>query len=221
MDQIGSNRHANMFAHKIRDRDAPGYSSVVLHPVDLKSVRAAITHGNKAAIAAAALLPDADAGASTALLPIGEDFVPPRAIINSAQLDCELVHMFANAIMYNPDSHRGFGPSFAPQASDLAGSGGDADASALGYKVDEDGVVKEARAMYYEVEKLLNEMRSAEIQRGPKLAADTGASTRQASVAGGGGDSEAPEEEELAPAPVEEPAAEGHGTAKRRRVARG
>ncbi|OAA57499.1 hmg-i/hmg-y, DNA-binding protein [Niveomyces insectorum RCEF 264] len=172
LDQISSHRYANMFAHKIRDRDAPGYGNIVRHPVDLKSIRMAISQGNKAATAVAASLPESDQAGASVWLPISEDLVPPRGIINSSQLESELVHMFANAIMYNPDSHRGPGPAFMacePADDDHAGAGA-GDTSGLGgnprYQVDEDGVVNDTRDMYVEVEKLLSEMRSAEKQRG-------------------------------------------------------
>ncbi|EPE07132.1 hmg-i hmg- dna-binding protein [Ophiostoma piceae UAMH 11346] len=178
LDQISSHRHANMFAHKIRDRDAPGYGSIVRHPVDLKSIRMAITQGNKAATqAAAALLESAEASDDTATLaslapdmgsvwlPISEDLVPPRGIINSSQLESELVHMFANAVMYNPDSHRGPGPAFVLRDGEDEDEWGEGNDNAR-YEVDEDGVVNDTRDMYVEVEKLLSEMRSAERQRG-------------------------------------------------------
>lgn len=225
-----------MFAHKIRDRDAPGYSAIVRNPVDLKSIRTAIQQGNKAAIAALSSLPESDANASSVWLPIGEDLVPPRGIINSSQLECELVHMFANAIMYNPDSHRGPGPAFEVSRAH-EGDASTADASILGYKVDEDGVVNQARDMYLEVEKLLSEMRSAEKQRGaPPLPAGatgtgTGTTTRQASVVGGGaaGDAEAAaaadevKDETTSAATHAEGTGTGTGTGtvKRRRITRG
>ncbi|KAL1890233.1 hypothetical protein Sste5346_008387 [Sporothrix stenoceras] len=168
LDQISSHRHANMFAHKIRDRDAPGYGSIVRHPVDLKSIRMAITQGNKAANAAVSTLSEEerDSGNSSVWLPINADLVPPRGIINSSQLECELVHMFANAVMYNPDSHRGPGLSFLVGEADDDDDDDPANADNTRYKVDEDGVVNDTRDMYVEVEKLLSEMRSAERQRG-------------------------------------------------------
>ncbi|EFX06415.1 hmg-i/hmg-y, DNA-binding protein [Grosmannia clavigera kw1407] len=188
LDQISSHRNANMFAHKIRDRDAPGYDSIVRHPVDLKMVRMAIMQGNKAATAAAAALPESEQSSSSSLwLPISEELVPPRGIINSSQLECELVHMFANAIMYNPDSHRGPGPTFMEsEATEEETGTTDVSGNSARYKVDEDGVVNDTRGMYIEVEKLLSEMRSAERQRGvpqpPPSARGLGLS-----VDGGGG----------------------------------
>lgn len=45
-------------------------------------------------------------------LPRTSDVVPPKAIVNSAQLEKEVCRMFANAVMFNPDPKRGVGPSF-------------------------------------------------------------------------------------------------------------
>jgi len=198
MEQIVHHRSANMFAAPIRERDAPGYTKVILQPQDLKSIRNAINHGNRAAAHAAAALPDGDPGTSSVWLPIGEELIPPKGIINSSQLDCELAHMFSNAIMYNPDPWHGTGPTFMreqePKAGDLPDGGAHHPDGTLGYKVDEYAVVNDARAMYHEVDKLLTELRAAEDKRGGGnrpggigggLA--TGTSTRQASVAGGHG----------------------------------
>lgn len=218
LDQIGSHRHANMFANKIRDRDAPGYSAIVRRSVDLKSIRMAINHGNKAAVSAAAALPEDDSGGSSVWLPISEDIVPPRGIINSSQLECELVHMFSNAIMYNPDSNRGPGPAFMI-AEPTGEETGEGDASVLGYKVDEDGVVNDTRAMYVEVEKLLSDMRAAEKQRGvPPLPAGAAGITRQESVAIGD-DPAATEDDGEAATPATD--TDGGGTIKKRRITRG
>ncbi|KAL2265813.1 hypothetical protein VTJ83DRAFT_6913 [Remersonia thermophila] len=173
MEQIIHHRSANMFAQPIREKDAPGYHKVIKQPTDLKSIRAAINHGNRAAQAAAHALPDGgDPGTSSVWLPRTEDLVPPRSIINSSQLDRELAHMFSNAIMYNPDPNHGPGPAFLRDnvESDADGAGGDShhqnqDSGVLGYQVDEFGVVNDARGMFVEVEKLLSELRSAEVRR--------------------------------------------------------
>ena len=225
LDQISSHRHANMFAHKIRDRDAPGYGSIVRHPVDLKSIRMAITQGNKAASAASAALGESSEGNSV-WLPISADLVPPRGIINSSQLECELVHMFANAVMYNPDSHRGVGPALlveddvADDDDPSSNPNPDTSSSNVRYQVDEDGVVNDTRAMYVEVEKLLTEMRSAERQRGmpPPPPGAKGLDLRfdeAEAVDGHGGD-----DDEAKEARDDEDADEG-GTSKRRRITRG
>jgi hypothetical protein len=229
MEQIVGHRDANLFAHQIRERDAPGYRNRVLLPQDLKSIRAAINQGNRAAAQAAAALPGGDPGTSSVLLPISEELVPPKGIINSAQLDRELAHMLANAIMYNPDPNRGPGPAFMRSDEDVDRQDAEDGGPVLGYKVDENGIVNNARAMFVEVEKLLSDMRSAEIQRGAPTAAAAVASssTRQASVAGnisetpakrdGPGSAAAEEADEQT---ATEPDNVG-GTSKRRRITRG
>ncbi|OLN87255.1 hypothetical protein CCHL11_03640 [Colletotrichum chlorophyti] len=178
LDQISAHRFANQFANPIRERDAPGYKTLILQPQDIKSIRAAITHGNRAATEAAKALPDGDPGTGSVLLPISEDLVPPKSIINSAQLERELVHMFSNAIMYNLNPSRGPGPAFMKGGS--AGDGGDV----LGYEVDEDAVVRSTRMMSMEVEKIIGELRNAEKQRTGQAPSNSG-NTRPASVATG------------------------------------
>ncbi|KAK4135776.1 hypothetical protein BT67DRAFT_448708 [Trichocladium antarcticum] len=202
MEQIVHHRSANMFAQPIREKDAPGYHKVIKYPQDLKSIRAAINHGNRAAAQAAAALPGGDPGSSSVWLPRTEELVPPRSIINSSQLDRELAHMFSNAVMYNPDPYHGPGPVFLNNVDEIGEGvegGAHHDSGVLGYKVDEFGVVNDARAMFVGVEKLLSELRSAEIQRGAPPGGATGTSTRQASVLGaaaGGPESGADEDEE-------------------------
>ncbi|KAG6217905.1 hypothetical protein E4U50_002580 [Claviceps purpurea] len=161
LDQISSHRDANMFATGVRERDAPNYRQIVLQPQDITSIRSAIKQGNKAALQAASALPGGDPGTASVWLPMSEDLVPPRAIINSAQLERELVHMFCNAIMYNPDPDRGPGPSFLKRSQDEG-----EEEEIVGYHLDEFGVVKNTRSMFVEVEKLLGDLRSAEKERG-------------------------------------------------------
>lgn len=245
LDQISGHKHANMFSHPIRERDAPGYKTIVLSPTDLKSIRAAITAGNKAAAAAAAALPEGEQGAHSVWLPISEELVPPRGIINSSQLERELVHMFSNAIMYNLDPHRGPGTAFmkgsgrggkgANDHSQGGHSAGGADPGFLGYAVDENSVVNDTQAMFAEVDKLLMELRSTEAQsslaplppgaipasdRLARWAADTAVSSAAtpASVAGGGADELGDDGEEHH---TDRDAESASGTVKRRRVGRG
>ncbi|KAF4511035.1 hypothetical protein G6O67_002872 [Ophiocordyceps sinensis] len=186
LDQISSHRHANMFATGVRERDAPGYRHIVIQPQYITSIRAAIKQGNKAAIQAASSLPGGDPGTASVWLPMSGDLVPPRGIVNSAQLERELVHIFCNAIMYNPDPHRGPGHAFLKRSQNE-------EEEVVGYHLDENGVVKHTRSMFVEVEKLLGDLRSAEKERGvPPLF-----STRQASVATPADDT-AEDEDELA-----------------------
>ncbi|GKT56740.1 WD domain-containing protein [Colletotrichum tofieldiae] len=178
LDQISAHRFANQFANPIRERDAPGYKTLILQPQDIKSIRAAITHGNRAATEAAKALPDGDPGTGSVLLPISDDLVPPKSIINSAQLERELVHMFSNAIMYNLNPSRGPGPAFMKGGTAADG------ADVVGYEVDEDAVVRSTRMMSMEVEKIIGELRNAEKERTGQAPSNSG-NTRPASVATG------------------------------------
>lgn len=187
LDQISSHRDANMFATALRERDAPNYRQIVLQPQDITSIRSAIKHGNKAAVQAAASLPGGDPGTANVWLPVSSELIPPKGIINSAQLDRELVHMFCNAIMYNGDPDRGPGPSFMKRSQDE-------EEEVLGYRLDENGVVKNTRSMFVEVEKLLGDLRSAEKER----SAPPPSAARPGSVATPADDTGAEEEDELA-----------------------
>jgi len=113
INDISSHKHASLFSNRVRDRDAEGYSSIIKRPTDLKTIRTAIVAGSRAvASAAAEMTPTAGAPASspangnapglTVVLPLREDLVPPNGIVNSAQLERELMRMFANAVMFNP-----------------------------------------------------------------------------------------------------------------------
>ncbi|KAL7933476.1 hypothetical protein V8C35DRAFT_304504 [Trichoderma chlorosporum] len=203
LDQISSHRDANMFATALREKDAPNYRQIVLQPQDITSIRSAIKAGNKAALQAAASLPGGDPGTASLWLPISDDLVPPRGIINSAHLERELVHMFCNAIMYNPDPDRGPGPAFMRRSQSD-------EEEIVGYRLDENGVVKNTQSMFLEVEKLLGDLRAAEKDRGiPPIS-----TTRQGSVATPAEDT-AEEEDELA---GDGDSASASGTAKRRRI---
>jgi hypothetical protein len=98
MNDIMSHKHASIFSHPVRDRDAEGYSSMIRRPTDLKSIKGAIGAGARA-VNAANVNADSNSGA---LLPWSDDLVPPKGIVNSAQLERELMRMFANAVMFNP-----------------------------------------------------------------------------------------------------------------------
>lgn len=108
-NDIQSHKHASLFSNPVRDRDAEGYSDIIRRPQDLKSIRTAITAGNRAVNAATAS--DSFASSTTSqprdsggivVLPVSEDLIPPRAIVNSGQLEKEVMRMFANAVMFNP-----------------------------------------------------------------------------------------------------------------------
>jgi hypothetical protein len=109
MMDVTSHKHASTFSQPVRDRDAEGYSDMILRPTDIKSIKAAIQYGARAITAATELDPSSSMSSSTPssrdatalLLPWSEELVPPKAIVNSAQLEKELMRMFANAVMFN------------------------------------------------------------------------------------------------------------------------
>lgn len=148
LNEITSHKLAGIFAKPLTERDAPGYKSLIHRPQDLKSIKAAVSKGSRAAISAIEKLEaengpmemgDDDATPTPVSKAAGppasaittnpategaigngfyriratEDLVPPKGIVNSAQLEMELVRMFANAVMFNPlpTSERGFGRS--------------------------------------------------------------------------------------------------------------
>ena len=153
LESITGHRNASMFAAPVKERDAPGYKTLILRPQDLKSIKSTILAGHRAATTA--MPEDTPPGQSSLWLPISEDIIPPKGIINYAQLEKELMRMFANAIMFNADPDRGLGASW----DEMRGRG---KKGGEGYEIDEDGVVKDTRAMYADVEKIVGSLRSAE-----------------------------------------------------------
>lgn len=79
---------------------------MIRQPTDLKTIKTAIQAGARAINAAAESDPNsaaaATSNASAFLLPWSEELVPPKAIVNSAQLEREVMRVFANAVMFNP-----------------------------------------------------------------------------------------------------------------------
>ena len=113
MSDISGHKHGNRFLVKVRDKDAAGYTDIIKKPRDLKSIRGAITLGTKALNAATATssLEDSpttgparavDGSSMTVELERSADLMPPKAIVNGAQLEREVLHMLANAVMFNP-----------------------------------------------------------------------------------------------------------------------
>ena len=137
LNEINSHKLAGIFAKPVSERDAPGHKDLILRPQDLKSIKAMISKGGKAAIAAMDAFeersvsgnddgegptsmreaPDAARerylGNGVYLVNATDELLPPKGIVNSAQMEMELVRPFANAVMFNPlpSSERGFGPS--------------------------------------------------------------------------------------------------------------
>lgn len=107
LNDINSHKHASYFANPVRDKDAPGYSVIVKQPQNLKAIRTAITAGARAVNAASASLDSPSAAsasgdATTVELERTADLIPPRAIVNGAQLEKEVLRILANAVMFNP-----------------------------------------------------------------------------------------------------------------------
>ena len=192
MNDINSHKLASLFAKPITERDAPGYRSLIYRPQNLKSIRGAISAGSRAVTAAAAATeappagaaddatspppaaPSAAAKAATLWVERSPDVEPPRGIVNSAQLEKEICRMFANAVMFNPDPQRGFGPVFAARDGAAAATPGlgarkgthvdGENGLAAGIVENDEGVafVKDAREMFEGVERSVAAWRAAE-----------------------------------------------------------
>lgn len=135
INDIISHKLAGIFAKPLSERDAPGYKDFVLRPQDLKSIKAAVSKGGRAVHAAIEAIEateeevqndekltteesrpetkEGSLGNGMFLVKRSEDLIPPKGIVNSSQLEMEVVRMFANAVMFNPlaSSERGFGRS--------------------------------------------------------------------------------------------------------------
>jgi len=170
MYDISSHKLAGMFARPLTEREAPGYRDLIYRPQDLKSIRSAIAAGTRALAASSSEI--AGEGASV-LVGVNADVVPPRGIVNSAQLEKELMRMFANAVMFNPDSKRGIprrrgtvGERHVPAA--LGGDvemGGEDEGKGEGEgegSEDEGGLVRDTREMCEAVEAKVEGWRLAE-----------------------------------------------------------
>ncbi|KAJ5565586.1 hypothetical protein N7535_007224 [Penicillium sp. DV-2018c] len=169
MNDVATHKLASIFAKPIGERDAPGYHDLIYRPQDLKSIKSAIHQGSKAvAIAAESVSTPAADGESPApggtpsskggilMLPKSEDFLPPKGIVNSAQLEKELIRMFANAIMFNPIPQRGFGPAF-PMSTDR----GSRESTQMG-DADEGGIIQDSLEMFEDVQQAVTRWRAAE-----------------------------------------------------------
>lgn len=107
MNDISSHKHASLFSNPVKDKDAEGYSDMIRRPQDLKSIRSAVAAGARAVNAATAdtgtpAVNSPGGAGGNVVLPLSEDLIPPKGIVNSAQLERELMRMFANAVMFNP-----------------------------------------------------------------------------------------------------------------------
>ena len=216
MNDISAHKLASLFAKPLTDRDAPGYKNLIYRPQDLKSLKSAIGAGSRALAAAVDGSGATDAGSpipqlggmtssnnarsSTVWIPATVDVVPPKGIVNSAQLEKELMRMFANAVMFNPDPKRGFGPAFRERSGrdhqhlQLGDSGlvdhndksrEEEEHPAMSAEDEEEGgVVKDAREMYAAVERSVTNWRAAERVVENSAAAAAAAFAAAAAIAG-------------------------------------
>lgn len=208
-----------MFARPLTERDAPGYKDLIYRPQDLKSIKTAITAGNRALIAANS------SGENNVELPASPDIVPPKGIVNSAQLEKELMRMFANAIMFNPDLKRGVGAWFENKgARHIARRIEDDEADELGDDHEEEreeeqqedgGVVGDTREMYEAVERSVENWRAAEDWVGASGTPARGAATKSDGPRLRGG--EDTEVDEAADEATPEVQTEGPGVTGRRK----
>ncbi|KAF1358969.1 hypothetical protein EJ07DRAFT_121550 [Lizonia empirigonia] len=104
LDDITSHKHASIFTAAVRPKDAEGYYDIIKRPTDLTTIKKALSNGAKYVTATASDTPIGSPGGqgATIELPVSSDVVPPKAIVNPAQLEKELMRMFANAMMFNP-----------------------------------------------------------------------------------------------------------------------
>ena len=104
LDDITSHKHASIFTHAVKPKDAEGYYDIIKRPTDLSTIKKALTNGAKHVTATASDTPVGSPGGAGATieLPVSSDVVPPKAIVNPAQLEKELMRMFVNAMMFNP-----------------------------------------------------------------------------------------------------------------------
>jgi hypothetical protein len=103
LDEITSHKHASMFAEAVKAKKAEGYYDIVKRPTDLSAIKKALANGAKYVNSVAETPIGSPGGAGATIeLPISNDVVPPKAIVNPAQLEKELMRMFVNAMMFNP-----------------------------------------------------------------------------------------------------------------------
>ncbi|KAL8651539.1 MAG: hypothetical protein Q9226_004662 [Calogaya cf. arnoldii] len=240
MNDISAHKLASIFAKPLTEREAPGYPFLIYRSQDLKSIKQAITIGNRALTAFIEQERDEDGDSKDIIAPAGagegdarvwvkknEDFMPPKGIVNSAQLEKEIMRVFANAVMFNPDPKRALGPAYRTRArvqerhiplhlderadEDEENEGGDDISEGEG------GVVKDAREMFEDVERVVGQWRAAE-----RAAEESTILTGPGRLGRGrGGEGEEEDADELAwdesGVTVEEEEVEGRAGKRRRR----
>jgi len=197
MHELQAHKLASMFAKPITEREAPGYRDIVYKPQDFKSIRGLIAAGSRAVAAATERdateeveMPGGTKGGGVMWLERSAEVMPPKAIVNSSQLEKEICRVFANSVMFNADEKRGLGPAFGTRARRRAlldrgvglpgtrtrqGRGADrhedvdmGEESDEG-RVDESGFVRDAREMFADVDQSVTNWRAAERQSLPEI----------------------------------------------------
>lgn len=103
LDDITSHKHASIFTTAVRAKDAEGYYDIIKRPTDLSAIKKALASGAKHINSVGDTPIGSPGGAGATIeLPVSSDVVPPKAIVNPAQLEKELMRMFVNALMFNP-----------------------------------------------------------------------------------------------------------------------
>ncbi|KAL9078350.1 MAG: hypothetical protein Q9157_002742 [Trypethelium eluteriae] len=115
MNDITSHKYASYFAQPVTERQAEGYHDIVYRGQDLRTIQKLINNGSKVIAGMISANPSFDAsqpplaspggpsgGSGTVLVPANPNIMPPHAIVNSSQLEKEIMRMFANAVMFNP-----------------------------------------------------------------------------------------------------------------------
>lgn len=175
---ITAHKFASLFAKPLTEREAPGYNSMVFRVQDLKSVKAAVSAGGRTIAAIAEQEKESmPSGTNIMWVPETEDVTPPKGIVNGSQLEKELIRVFANAVMFNPDmaENRGLGPALRSRERTVAGhlSRQDGESGELESNNEMESVkfeigvarpeagalVKDARDMFNAVEEFLDEWR--------------------------------------------------------------
>ncbi|KAI9856783.1 MAG: hypothetical protein M1824_005254 [Vezdaea acicularis] len=170
LNDISGHRFASIFAKPLTEKNAPGYKELIYRPQDLKSIKSAITAGGRAvaAYAGSSATPSESfdspgpGGATPSKnapvwMPPNVDIVPPKGIVNSSQLEKEVVRMFANAIMYNADENKGFSSAFKNDEEE----DGEEDTLPAHYEMSA-GVITETREMFEAVEQMMANWRAVE-----------------------------------------------------------
>lgn len=167
MSDISTHKLGSLFAKPLTEREAPGYKDLIYRPQDLRSIKNAINAGGKALLKAADSGGE-DASSSSVWIPETPDVVSPAGIVNSTQLEKELMRVFANAVMFNPEVplKRGVGPAFRTRKRTLEGTVPEEEDDPSEEEVvkgkQDVSVIKDTREIFEAVEEKVTEWRRAE-----------------------------------------------------------